>query len=186
MILVSASPRAYVGGALFAASLILLYGTSAAYHLIDWKPALRRMVRRLDHSMIFVLIVGTYSPFCLVAVGRAWGISILSVVGGLAAFGMLLQLVRPAAPRWLGVAVYVGLGWVALAAASEILAEISAVAIFLLILGGVAYSLGGAVYAARRPNLFLPAFGFHELFHLLVITASAIHYSVIAIYILPS
>src|SRR3990170_8627368 len=110
LLLVADSPSGYVGGAIFASSLMLLYGTSATYHQIRWQPNWRRTVKRLDHAMIFVLIAGTYTPFCL-DVSLAWGISLLSVVWGLAGAGGLLKLVWPDAPRWLSVGLYVSLGW---------------------------------------------------------------------------
>src|SRR3990170_3564875 len=92
LVLLAGSASAYVGGAVFAASLVLLYSTSAAYHRITWKPRLRSIMKRLDHSMIFVLIAGTYTPFCLVVLDTAWGISMLSVAWGLAAAGVAMKL----------------------------------------------------------------------------------------------
>src|SRR3989304_7411759 len=103
LLLIADSPRAYVGAAVFAASLILLYGTSAGYHRMTWTPRLRGIAKRLDHAMIFVLIAGTYTPFCLLVPSDAWGISLLSVVWGIAGAGGLLKLAWPGAPRWLSV-----------------------------------------------------------------------------------
>jgi hemolysin III len=135
--------------------------------------------------MIFVLIAGTYTPFCLVAVDLAWGISILSIVWSLAGAGILLKLAWPGAPRLLSVSLYVGLGWLALVAGVEIVAEFSASSVVLLILGGVLYTLGGIVYGLRRPDPFPRVFGFHEIFHLFVIAGSSIHFWLIATTILP-
>lgn len=182
LLLEANSPTGYVGAAVFATSLILLYGTSASYHQIRWRPRGRAVLKRLDHAMIFVLIAGTYTPFCL-DVSLAWGIPILSVVWGLAGAGVLVKLARPDAPRWLSVTLYVSLGWVAFAAASEVVSRYAGGPLALLVLGGVAYTIGGVVYALGRPNPWPRVFGYHEVFHALVVAGSALHYSAIAFYV---
>ena len=179
----SDSPTGYAGSAVFATSLILLYVTSATYHRIAWSTTPRRVVKRLDHAMIFVLIAGTYTPFCL-DVSLAWGVPLLSVVWALAGAGVLLKVLRPDAPRWLSVGLYVGLGWIALVAASEVIDRYAGTPLGLLIGGGVLYTLGGLVYALRRPNPWPRVFGYHEVFHGLVVAGSAVHYTLIALYVL--
>jgi hemolysin III len=186
LVLLSGSARAYVGGSIFGASLILLYTTSAAYHRITWTPRLRAIVKRLDHATIFTLIAGTYTPFCLLVMNTAWGISVLSVVWGLAGAGIVMKLIWPGAPRWLSVLLYATVGWVALVAATELAAWFTVVPLALLLLGGIMYTLGGVIYAAARPNPCPRVFGYHEIFHLFVIAGSVLHYSLVAIYILPS
>jgi hemolysin III len=186
LLLVAGSARAYVGGAIFAASLILLYGTSAAYHRITWTPLMRGLMRRLDYSMIFVLIAGTYTPFCLVVLPNAWGITMLSVIWGVAGGGVLVRVAWPTAPKWLAVSLYVIVGWLALIAAWELAARLDPSPLVLLVLGGALYTLGGVIYAVRRPNPWPRVFGYHEIFHLLVILGSVVHYSLVAIYVLPS
>jgi hemolysin III len=131
-----------------------------------------------------VLIAGTYTPLCL-KVSLAWGIPILSVVWGIAGAGILLRLIWMGGPRWLSVTLYVALGWMALVAASELIEEFAFAALLLLVLGGAFYTLGGAVYAAGRPDPWPRVFGYHEVFHLLVIAGSAVHYSLIAAFVLP-
>jgi hemolysin III len=185
LLLVADSAGAYVGGAIFAASLILLYGTSAAYHRITWTPTIRGLIKRLDHSMIFVLIAGTYTPFCLVVLSLPWGITMLSVIWGLAGGGILLRIAWPNAPRWLVVSLYVILGWLALIGAWELAARLDPSPLVLLALGGAVYTLGGIVYATKRPDPWPRVFGYHEVFHLLVILGSVVHYSIVAIYVMP-
>jgi hemolysin III len=184
LLLIADSPSAYVGGAIFGASLILLYGISATYHRVSWRPAVRQILRRVDHATIFVLIAGTYTPLCL-KISLAWGIPILSVVWGIAGAGVLLRLAWLGGPRWLRVTLYVMLGWLALVAASELLQEFAIAPVIMLLLGGVLYTLGAVVYAAGRPDPWPRVFGYHEVFHLFVIAGSAVHYSLIAAFVLP-
>ena len=180
LVLIADSPRAYVGGAIFAVSLILLYTTSATYHIINWGRRMRAVLMRLDHSMIFVLIAGTYTPFCLLAANETWGISVLAVVWSVAGVGSALKIAWPDAPRWLGVGLYLAAGWISVVAATELADWFAVLPLVLLFLGGVLYSIGGLTYAVRRPDPFPRVFGYHEVFHLLVIAGSALHYSVIA------
>jgi len=182
LLLVAGSPTGYIGAAVFGTSLILLYGTSATYHQITWRPSWRRIVKRLDHGMIFVLIAGTYTPFCL-SISLAWGIPVLAVVWSLAGAGALLKILRPDAPRWLGVSLYVGLGWVGLVAVSEVLGLYMGSPLALLLLGGAFYTMGGVIYALRRPDPWPRTFGYHEVFHTLIVAGSAVHYSLIITYV---
>ena len=182
LLLIADSPSGYVGGAVFAASLMLLYATSATYHRVLWRTAIRRILKRLDHAMIFVLIAGTYTPFCL-DVSVAWGISLLSVVWVLAGAGIVLKVIWPDAPRWLSVTLYVSLGWVAIVAAAEVVDQYAGSPLALLLAGGASYTIGGVVYALRRPDPWPRVFGYHEVFHALVVVGSAVHYAAIAIYV---
>lgn len=186
LLLLADSARAYVGGAIFGATLILLYTISAAYHRITWTPRLRAIIRRLDHAMIFTLIAGTYTPFCLLVLNTAWGISTLSVVWSLAGAGVVMKLAWPGAPKWLSVLMYAAVGWLALVTAPLLVAWFTAVPLALLLLGGVLYTLGGVVYAVGKPNPYPRMFGYHEVFHVLVIAGSVVHFSLVAIYVLPA
>ncbi len=185
LVLLADSAEAYVGGSIFAASLIALYATSATYHTITWGRRMRAFLKRLDHSMIFVLIAGTYTPICLVAASTAWGITLLAVVWSIALAGIVLKVCWPGAPRWLSVLLYASAGWLGVIAAVPLTDWLAWAPIALLILGGVLYTIGGVIYAARRPNPWPRVFGYHEVFHLLVIAGSAFHFALVAIYLMP-
>ena len=186
LLLIADSPRAYVGAAIFAASLILLYATSAAYHRINWTPLFRAIISRMDHSMVLVLIGGTFTPFCLVVLSNAWGITMLSVIWGIVGAGVIVNMAWPATPRWLRVGLYVVLGWLGLIPAPELANRLAAAPLALLVLGGVLYTLGGVIYAVGKPNPFPRVFGHLEVFHLFVIAGTVLHYLTIAIYVLPN
>jgi hemolysin III len=163
---------------------MLLYTTSATYHLAPWPDRLRRIMMRLDHSMIFILIGGTYTPFCLIVVGDTWGIPMLSVVWTLAGLGVIMKSLWPAAPRWLGVGLYLGLGWLGIVAAWPLITNLSPGGIAVLVAGGASYTIGAVVYALRRPDPNPRIFGYHEIFHLFVVAGSALHFSLIAVELL--
>ncbi len=186
LLIVADSPRAYVGASIFAATLILLYSTSASYHIFPWRASWRGVIKRVDHAMIFALIAGTYTPFCLIVLGNAWGITMLALVWTFAGIGILLKVAWPNAPRWLSVALYLAVGWIALIPVVEVVTRMHAGAIATLLAGGLCYTVGAIIYAMRRPNPFPRVFGFHEVFHLFVIAGSLVHFALIAVYVLPS
>ena len=176
LMLIADSAREYVGGAIFGASMVLLFSASSAYHLVERG---RTLLQRIDRSMIFVLIAGTYTPFCLVLLGNGWGIPILSVLWGLAAVGIASKALNPTPPRWLNLGLYLGLGWIGLIAIAPFASAASSTVLALMLAGGVLYSLGGVVHARRRPDPFPRVFGYHELFHLLTALAGLTHYSTV-------
>jgi hemolysin III len=186
LVLLADSPRAYAGGAIFAASLILLYFTSATYHIVSWGRKMRAVLQRLDHSMIFVLIAGSYTPFALVAANGAWGISMLAVIWSIAIAGVVLKVAWPGAPRWLSVMLYVAAGWLALVYSAPLSEWITPVPFLLMLAGGLLYTLGGVIYAAKRPDPFPRFFGYHEVFHLLTVVAASLHFTVVAAYLMPA
>ena len=187
LIVVSApTDRARAAVTVYAASVAALFGASALYHRVDWRSvAARRWMRRLDHSMIFVLIAGTYTPFALLALDGAFALTILIAVWAGALGGIVLKLVWLDAPRWLAVALYLLLGWVATVAFPALWMALGALPASLLAAGGVLYTLGALVYALRRPDPAPAVFGFHEIFHALVVLAAALQYAVVALYVLP-
>jgi hemolysin III len=180
LLLIADSARAYVGGAIFGASLVLLFWTSASYHLLPWFPRLRAVIRRIDHAMIFLAVAGMYTPFCLQALGLAWGIPLLSVVGGLALFGAGLKLAWPDAPPKLNLACYLIVAWVGVIAAAEVFAALRLSGTILLLLSGLVFSMGGICFATRWPGPDARIFGHHELFHALVTIATGLLYYVVA------
>lgn len=186
LVLLADSPKAYVGGVIFAVSLIALYTVSGIYHSVQWGPRMSAALKRLDHAMIFVMIAGGYTPFCLFAGSPAWGISLLAIVWSIAGAGVALKIARPNAPRWLSVGLYIGTGWIALVAATKITDWYAIGPLLVVALGGVLYSIGGVIYGLRRPNPFPRVFGYHEVFHTLVIAGSILHYTVVAAYLMPA
>jgi hemolysin III len=169
----------------FGFSLILLYTASALYHLLPLSPAGVARLRMADHVTIFLLIAGTYTPFCLLALDGGWQVGLLGLVWGLAFLGVLLKLLWMDAPRWLSVTLYLGIGWVAVVAAPALLRSVPAGGIVWVLAGGLIYSAGALVYGLRRPNPVPGVFGFHELWHLFVLAGSACHFWAVLRYIAP-
>jgi hemolysin III len=185
LILAASDGRARLAASIYAGAVSALLGTSALYHRITWRPQVRRWMRRLDHSMIFVLIAGTYTPVALLALHGVLARTILVVVWAGAIGGMIFKLLWIDAPKWLFAAIYVALGWVSIAVFGELPAAIGWLGVAGLAAGGLLYTLGAVVYASGRPNPSPRVFGYHEVFHALVIAAAALHYAVIAFAVLP-
>ena len=186
LVLLAASTRASVAVAIYAASVSALFGVSALYHRGTWTTAARRRMRRLDHAMIFLLIAGTYTPVGLLVLHGTLATVVLAVVWGGALGGIVLELIWTEAPRWLGGTVYLALGWVAVAAMPQLFARLGMAGGLLLVGGGLLYSAGAAVYALRRPDPRPAVFGYHEVFHLLVIAGVTAHFLAISLFALPS
>ena len=177
--------EARVAMGIYALTVCGLFGISAVYHRVDWRsPETRRRIRRLDHSMIFVFIAGTYTPFAMLVLEGSWGTAIGVTVWAGAVAGVVLKLVWIDAPKWLIAASYIALGWVAAAATPQLYDQLGLLPVLLIGLGGVLYTAGAVVYATQRPNPAPAVFGYHEVFHALVIAAAAIQFAVIAIYVL--
>ena len=172
-------PRA--AAAVYAVCVALLFGTSAAYHRRPWGQRGHAVMARLDHSMIFVLIAGSYTPFGVLLLEGTARILLLSAVWGGALVGVVLRNAVRQPARWLFVALYLSLGWLALAVVPQILREAGPVVLALLLAGGLLYSLGAVVYALRRPDPSPKWFGFHEVFHALTLVAFATHYVAVSV-----
>jgi hemolysin III len=185
LILAASDGRARVAASIYAVAVSALLGTSALYHRVTWRPRARRWMRRLDHSMIFMLIAGTYTPVALLALKGTLATTILIVLWTGALGGVVFKLLWIDAPKWLFAGVYVALGLVSAAVFGELPSAIGWLGVAGLAAGGLLYVLGAVVYASGRPNPWPKVFGYHEIFHTLVIAAAALQYAVIAFAVLP-
>jgi len=185
LILGASGGRARLAAVIYAVAVSALLGTSALYHRVTWRPRARRWMRRLDHSMIFVLIAGTYTPVALLALRGPLATAILVGVWAAALGGVVFKLVWIDAPKWLFALVYVALGWVSLVVIGELPAAIGWLGVAGLAAGGLLYTAGAVVYASGRPDPAPRVFGYHEVFHALVLAAAGLHYAVIAFAVLP-
>ncbi|MEV4753857.1 hemolysin III family protein [Micromonospora sp. NPDC049559] len=169
-----------VSCAVYSVTVCGLFGTSALYHRRVWSERGYQIMRRLDHSMIFVFIAGTYTPFCLLLLTGRPATVVLAVVWSGALAGVGVKLIWPHAPRWVSAPLYLALGWVAIAVLPDILRHGGVTALVLLLAGGAAYSVGAVFYALRRPNPWPTVFGHHEFFHACTLVAAICHH--VAIY----
>jgi len=185
LILAASDGRARVAATIYAVAVSALFGTSALYHRVTWRPSSRRWMRRLDHSMIFVMIAGTYTPVALIALHGTLAKTILIVVWAGALGGVVFKLLWIDAPKWLLASVYVLLGLVSGAIVGELPAAIGWLGLAGLVVGGLLYVIGAVVYASGRPDPSPKVFGYHEVFHALVIVAAGLQYAVIAFAVLP-
>jgi hemolysin III len=181
----SDSGRELVATWIYAGALAAMFGVSALYHRVTWRSVrVRTWMRRLDHSTILLLIAGTYTPFALLAFDGAVADAILITVWAGAAAGLLLNLAWIDAPKWLVALVFVALGWVGVVAFPQMI-DLGIAPTALIVAGGALYTLGALAYALKRPNPVPSVFGYHEVFHLLVVGAAATHFVAIAAYVLP-
>jgi hemolysin III len=171
--------------AIYGASLMTLFGASALYHLLPVNARHQEILRRLDHSGIHLLIAGTYTPICLVALRGGWGWSLFGVIWGLAITGIVLETAWQKGARVVGLLLYVLMGWLALLAIGPLLRTLSVAGFGWLLAGGVVYSIGAIVYARERPRLWPGVFGAHDLWHLFVIAGVACHFVLMQRFVLP-
>jgi hemolysin III len=174
-----------VAASIFAAGVASMFGASALYHRVRWRPALRRWMRRADHTGIYLMIAGSYTPYGLLVLEGAWRITILAIVWSGVAAAIALRFAWFGAPGWLTATIGVVLGWISVVALPKAFGVLGPAGLALLLSGGVFYTAGALVYAIRRPNPFPRVFGFHELFHALVIVAVACQYAAVAFFVLP-
>ena len=167
------SRTAGIGATVYGASLVVLFTTSSVYHRVYWTdPRRRSLMGRIDHSAIFVLIAGTYTPFCLL-IGHAGGYALLATVWASALLGMVIVIFFPTTPKPVRSAIYVLLGWFIVPFLPALHAALGTGPFLLILAGGGCYTLGAIIYATRRPDPFPTVFGFHEIFHVLVVAAAA-------------
>jgi hemolysin III len=181
----SDDPAKLVSMVVYGAGLVLLFGISATYHVFNWPPRVKEWLRRADHAMIFVFIAATYTPLAFNVLTGWWRTGVLlaiwlSAAGGVAGVAPFLRI-----PRRVLAALYVAMGWVAVIALVPLTAALGWAAAILMALGGLQYSLGAAIYAFKKPRLWPSVFGYHEIFHLAVITASITFYVIVVHYAVP-
>ena len=187
LVALAKGPDARASVAIYAASLSALFGVSALYHRVDWKrPSSRRWMRRLDHTMIFFLIAGTLTPFAVLVMEPPLSTALLIAVWGGALAGTIVELVWTDSPKWISASVYVAVGLIGAVGFPAIIAETGLVAGILIATGGALYVTGAVIYALGRPDPSPTVFGYHEIFHALVIAAAAAHFAAIAFYALPA
>ena len=171
--------------AVFMGSMILLYGASATYHSVDLTGKSLRVFRKLDHMMIFVLIAGSYTPVCLIVLGGKLGYTLLALVWGIAAVGMIVKACWITCPKWFSSVIYIAMGWVCVLVFGPLLKTLSTPAFLWLLAGGIIYTVGGVIYALKLPifNAKHKFFGSHEVFHLFVMGGSVCHFIFMYLYV---
>jgi hemolysin III len=176
--------RQHTSASVFAGSVAACFGASALYHRVTWAPRPRLWMRRIDHAGIYLLIAGTYTPVCLLVLTGAWRYVVLAIVWAGAAAAIVLKFVWVAAPKWLAAVIGLALGWLGVGVLPHLVTRMNPAAIVLLLIGGIAYTAGAAIYARRRPNPAPAVFGYHELFHALTIVAVSCQYVALAFFVI--
>ncbi|KUI37152.1 hypothetical protein AU195_18790 [Mycobacterium sp. IS-1496] len=171
------STRAGIATLIYTLTIVAMFAVSGTYHRVNWRsPVARKWMKRADHSMIFIFIAGSYTPFALLALPEGKGMVLFWIVWGGALAGVLLKMFWPSAPAWVGVPLYLLLGWVAAWFIGPIMDGAGVAAVVLLIVGGALYSIGGVLYGLKWPNPWPATFGHHEFFHACTAVAAICHY----------
>lgn len=181
---IKATPLHVISFSIYGSSMIMLYMASALYHLLPLSEKGSKIFRTIDHAMIYVLIAGTYTPCCLVALKGGWGWSLFGVVWGLALLGIIFKLFWLEAPRWISTAFYVGMGWVVIVAIYPLIQRMPLGGLLWLAGGGVFYTIGAVIYGIKKPDPWPNVFGHHEIFHIFVLAGSFCHFMLMYSYIL--
>ena len=175
LVALAPTPEARLASAIYAASLTLLLAISGIYHGIHWRPGVRMWLRRADHASIFLLIGGTYTPVAMLALDAATGRHLLIAIWSGVAVGIGVSLLWPMAPKFVSAVIAVAVGWTIVPYLGRIAEALSTAEIWLIVVGGIAYTVGALVYAAKRPNPWPPDFGYHEVFHALTLVGAGTH-----------
>jgi len=170
---------------IYGASLVLLFTASAAYHMADAGPRVTGILRKMDHSAIYLLIAGTYTPFCLLAFSGFWKWGLFAIIWSIAIIGIIVRMIISRAPRWITAGTYVVMGWLCLGAIGQMRQVLPAGALIWLAVGGVIYTLGALIYITRVLDFAPGRFGFHEVWHIFVILGAIAHFIAIAAYLAP-
>ncbi|HEY7704627.1 MAG TPA: hemolysin III family protein [Acidimicrobiia bacterium] len=187
LLLAQAEPtvRHWVGAAVFGCALIAMFSISSLYHSVPWSDQWKGRMQRVDHSLIFVLVAGTFTPFALIALDGWARVLALTLIWGVAVTGVVLKLSLKRVRTPLSVGLQLGMGWAAVLIVPVIWTRLGPAAVALTLLGGLAYTIGSVFYATKWPKLFPRVFSYHEIFHILVIAGAAFHYAVILRYVMP-
>ncbi len=186
LIAIADTTTARLAVSVYAASLCAMLGASALYHRVSWSPRGASFARRLDHSMIFIFVAGSYTPFALLVLHGTLATVLLTVVWSAALIGATITTAWTHAPTWLRASLYVALGWAAVFAAPQLASRAGAGAVVLLALGGLLYTIGAVIYVRQRPDPRPLSFGYHEVFHAFVVGAAVVHFIAIVGYALPA
>ncbi|WP_079710411.1 PAQR family membrane homeostasis protein TrhA [Paraliobacillus ryukyuensis] len=168
----------------FGISMILLYSASATYHMVIARDRVIAWLRKLDHSMIFILIAGTYTPFCLISLNGITGWVLFGIISAVAVSGVVFKMVWFHCPRWLSTVLYIAMGWMIVVVAAPLAANIPTGGLFLLFIGGIIYTIGGIIYATKPKFLESKYMGFHEIFHIFILLGTLAHFLSVYLYVL--
>ena len=171
---------------IYGISLVLLFAASAAYHMVKARPKVMEILRKLDHSAIYLLIAGTYTPFCVIMFDDFWKWGMLTIIWLLALIGIVAKVFFINSPRWLNAGIYIVMGWLCITAIGEMLRVLPSWALTWLLIGGIIYTLGAVVYITKIMNFWPGKFGFHEVWHIFVILGALAHFIAIAFFIAPA
>ncbi|MEH7336455.1 hemolysin III family protein [Neobacillus drentensis] len=180
----SPSPMTIAAVIIFGVSMILLYSASATYHMVIARDKVIAFLRRLDHSMIFVLIAGTYTPFCFISLNGKTGAILFSIISAVAISGVVFKMVWFNCPRWISTALYIAMGWMIVFVFSPLAGSLNPWGLFLLVLGGIFYTIGGVIYGAKPKFLEFKYLGFHEIFHIFILLGSLAHFFSVFLYVI--
>ncbi|WP_342041994.1 PAQR family membrane homeostasis protein TrhA [Bacillus sp. OTU2372] len=178
------TPLAITAVIIFGVSMILLYSASATYHMVIARDKVIAFLRRLDHSMIFVLIAGTYTPFCFISLNGKTGAILFSIISAVAISGVVFKMVWFSCPRWISTALYISMGWMIVFVFSPLTGSLNPIGLFLLILGGIFYTIGGVIYGAKPKFLGTKYLGFHEIFHIFILLGTLSHFLTVYLYVI--
>ena len=186
LILIANGPAAIAVASVYAVSLTAVFGSSAVYHRGHWTERARRWLKRVDHSMIYILIAASYTPVAALVLGGTWEVVLLSVIWAGAVVGVTMKMARPDGLSIASAALYMVLGWLAILALPQLVREMTTAELVLLLAGGLLYTIGAIVFATRRPDPSPTTFGYHEVWHSFMVAAAACHYAMILLLMLSS
>ena len=186
LILLANGPAAIAVASVYAVSLTAVFGSSAVYHRGHWTERARRWLKRVDHSMIYILIAASYTPVAALVLGGTWEVVLLSVIWAGAVVGVTMKMARPDGLSIVSAALYMVLGWLAILALPQLVREMTTAELVLLLAGGLLYTIGAIVFATRRPDPSPTTFGYHEVWHSFMVAAAACHYAMILLLMLSS